>query len=130
MHDLWIEKEMWEIDEKNLMSQIRITKSKGWVTNAEIETIRRKIDNESRGEVNEGITQESDNIVDISDANVDTNHADSVNKEPITIIENDLSDSERDRLLRLREALTGDDIGKMEVNLKYGHKEKVKEEII
>ena len=99
---------MWEIDEKNLMSQIRITKSKGWVTNAEIETIRRKIDNESRGEVNESITQESDNIVDISDANVDTNHADSVNKEPITIIENDLSDSERDRLLRLREALTGD----------------------
>ena len=90
------------------MSQIRITKSKGWVTNTEIERIRRKIDNESRGEVNEGITQERDNIVDISDENVDTNHAESVNDETITIIENDLSDSERDRLLRLREALTGD----------------------
>ena len=112
------------------MSQIRITKSKGWVTNTEIERIRRKIDNESRGEVNEGITQERDNIVDISDENVDTNHAESVNDETITIIENDLSDSERDRLLRLREALTGDDFGKMEVNLKYEHKEKVKEEII
>ena len=106
------------------MSQIRITKSKGWVTNTEIERIRRKIDNESRGEVNEGIMQESDNIVDISDENVDMNHAHSVNEEPIIIIENDLSDSERDRLLRLREALTGDDFGKMEVNLKYGHKKK------
>ena len=124
MHDLWIEKKMWEIDGKNLMSQIRITKSKGWVTNTEIETIRRKIHNESRGEVNEGIMQESDNIVDISDENVDMNHAHSVNEEPIIIIENDLSDSERDRLLRLREALTGDDFSKMEVNLKYGHKKK------
>ena len=130
MHDLWIEKKMWEIDRKNLMSQIRITKSKGWVTNTEIETIRRKIHNESRGEVNEDIMQESDNIVDISDENVDMNHAHSVNEEPIIIIENDLSDSERDRLLRLREALTGDDFGKMEVNLKYGHRKKVKEEII
>ena len=124
MHDLWIEKKMWEIDGKNLMSQIRITKSKGWVTNTEIETIRRKIHNESRGEVNEDIMQESDNIVDIRDENVDMNHAHSVNEEPIIIIENDLSDSERDRLLRLREALTGDDFGKMEVNLKYGHKKK------
>ena len=115
---------MWEIDGKNLMSQIRITKSKGWVTNTEIETIRRKIHNESRGEVNEDIMQESDNIVDISDENVDMNHAHSVNEEPIIIIENDLSDSERDRLLRLREALTGDDFSKMEVNLKYGHKKK------
>ena len=29
VHDLWIEKGMWEIDEKNLMNQIRIMKSKG-----------------------------------------------------------------------------------------------------
>ena len=49
-------------------------------------------------------------------------HADSMNEEPITIIENDLSDSKRDRLLRLREALKGDDFGKTEVNLKYGDK--------
>ena len=58
VHDLWIEMGMWEIDEKNLMNQIRMIKSKGWVTNIEIETIRRKIENE-RDEVNEGtmITQ-------------------------------------------------------------------------
>ena len=40
VHDLRIEKGMWEIDEKNLMTQIRMIKSKGWVTN--IELIRRK----------------------------------------------------------------------------------------
>ena len=43
---------MWEADKKNLVNQIRIIKSKGWVTNIEIETIRRKIENESRDEVN------------------------------------------------------------------------------
>ena len=35
--------------------------------------------------------QGSDNIVDINDENVEINHADRVNEEPITIIENDLS---------------------------------------
>ena len=34
-------------------------------------------------------------------------HADSMNEESITIIENDLSNSKRDWLLRLREALDG-----------------------
>ena len=121
---------MWEIDKKNLMNQIRIIKSKGWVTNIEIETIRRKIENEGRDEVNEGTIQESVNIADIYDENVDINHADSANEEPIRIIENDLSDSERDRFLRLREALKGDNFGKTEVNLKYGDKEKIKEEVI
>ena len=130
MHDLWIENGMWETDEKNLMNQVRIIKSKGWVTNTEIETIRRKIENEGRDEVNEGAIQESDNIADINDENVDINYADSANEKPIRIIENDLSDSERDRLLRLREALEGDDFGKTEVNLKYGDKEKIKEEVI
>ena len=105
-------------------------KSKGWVTNIEIETIRRKIENEGRDEVNEGTIKESDNTADIYDENGDINHADSANEEPIRIIENDLSDSERDRLLRLREALEGDDFGKREVNLKYGDKEKIKEEVI
>ena len=52
MHDLWIECGMWKIDLKNLMNQIRMIKSKGWVTNTEIETIRRKIDNKGRDEVN------------------------------------------------------------------------------
>ena len=112
------------------MNQIRMIKSKGWVTNTEIETIRRKIENEGRDEVNEGKIQESDNIADINDENVDIKHADSANKEPIRIIENDLSDSKRDRLFRLREAFEGDDFGKMEVNLKYGDKEKIKEEVI
>ena len=130
VHDLWIEKGMWEIDEKNLMNQIRMIKSKGWVTNTEIETIRRKIDNEGRDEVNEDKMQEGDNIANINDENIDINHADSANEEPITIIENDLSDSERNRLLRLRETLEGDDFGKTEVNLKYGDKEKIKEEVI
>ena len=68
---LWIEKRMWEIDEKNLMNQIRMIKSKGWVTNTQIETIRRKIDSKSRDEVNEGTMQESHNIVGINDENVD-----------------------------------------------------------
>ena len=106
-----------------------MTKSKGWVTNTEIETIKRKIDN-GRDKVNEGTMQESDNIADINDENADIKHADSANEEPIKITENDLSDSEIDRLLRLREALEGNDFGKTEVKLKYGDKEKIKEEII
>ena len=81
------------------MNQIRMIKSKGWVTNTEIETIRRKIDNKGRDEVNEGTMQESDNIADINDENVDINHADSVNEEHITIIQNDLRDSKRNNLL-------------------------------
>ena len=103
--------------------------SKGWVTNTEIETIRRKIENEGRDEVNESAIQKRDNTAGIYDENVDINHANSANEEFIRI-ENDLSDSERDRLSRLREALEGDDFGKMEVNLKYGDKEKIKEEVI
>ena len=99
------------------MNQIRMIKSKGRLRNIETEIIRRKTENESRDEVNEGTIQESDNTADINDENVDTNHEDTVNEEPIKIIENDLSDSERDRLLRLREALEDDDFGKMEVNL-------------
>ena len=67
--------------------------------------------------------------MDIYDENVDINHANSANEEPISIIEN-LSDSERDRLLRLREVLEGNDFGKTEVNLKYGDKEKIKEEVL
>ena len=130
VHDLWIEMGMWEIDEKKLMNQIRMIKSKGWVTNIEIETIRRKIENEGRDEVNEGTIKESDNTANIYDENGDINHADRANKEPIRIVENVLSDSERDRLLRLRESLEGDDFGKTEVNLKYGDKEKIKEEVI
>ena len=130
VHGLWIEKGMWEIDEKNLMNQIRMIKSKGWVTNTEIKTIRRKIENEGRDEVNEGAMQEIDNMADINDENVDINHADSANEEPIRITENDLSDSESDRLFRLREALEGDDFGKLEVSLKDGDKEKIKKDVI
>ena len=79
MHDLWIERGMWQTDEKNLMNQIRMIKTKGWVTNTEIETIRREIYNEGRVEVNEGTMHDSDNIADINNENVDINHADSAN---------------------------------------------------
>ena len=105
-------------------------KSKGWVTNIEIETIRKKIENKGRDDVNKGKIQESDNTADIYDEIVDINHGDSANEEPIRIIENDLNDFERDRILRLREALEGDNFGKTEENLKYGDKEKIKEELI
>ena len=105
-------------------------KFKGWVTNTETETIRRKIDNKGRDEVNEDTMHDGDSIADINDENVDINRADSANVEPITIIEIDLSDSERNRLLRLRETLEGDDFGKAKVKLKYGDKEKIKEEVI
>ena len=47
--------------------------------NIETETIRRKIENESRDEVNEGTIQESDNTAYINNENVDTNRADSAN---------------------------------------------------
>ena len=66
----------------------------------------------------------------INDKNFDINHADSVNEEPITITENYLGDSERDRFLRLRESLEVDDFDKREMNLKYGDKEQIKEEVI
>ena len=87
-------------------------KSKGLVTNIEIETIRRTIDNDGRDEPNEGTMQESDNTAGNYEEDVDINHADTVNEEPIRITENDLSNSERERLLRLREALGGDDLVK------------------
>ena len=88
VHDLWIEKGMWQTDEKNLMNQIRMIKTKGWVTNTEIETIRRKIYNEGRDEVNEDTMHDSDNIndeniADINDENIDINHVDSANEEPL-----------------------------------------------
>ena len=68
--------------------------------------------------------------MDIYDKNDDINHADSANEEPIEMNENDLKDSERVRLLRLREALEDNDFDKTEGNLKYGDKEKLKEEVI
>ena len=55
---------------------------------------------------------ESDNTAGNYEEDVDINHADTVNEEPIRITENDLSNSERERLLRLREALEGDDLVK------------------
>ena len=61
------------------MNQIRMNKSKGRVRNIETETIKRKIENESRDKANEGTIQESDNTADINDENVDTNHVDSAN---------------------------------------------------
>ena len=119
MHDLRIEKGIRKIDENNLMNQIRIIK-------LEIETIRTKIEYERRDEVNDATIQEDDNIADIYVENDVINHTDSVNEEPIEITEIDLSDSKRDRLLRLREALEDNDFGKTEVNLKYGDQEKLK----
>ena len=68
--------------------------------------------------------------MDIYDKNDDINHVDSANEEPIEMNENDLKDSERVRLLRLREALEDNDFDKTEGNLKYGDKEKLKEEVI
>ena len=56
-------------------------KAKGWVTNTEKETIRRKIENEGRDEVNDDARQESDNILDINDENVDFNQI--VRKNPL-----------------------------------------------
>ena len=87
-------------------------KSKGLVTNIEIGTIRRTIENDGRDEPNEGTMQESDNAAGNYEEDVDINHADTVNEEPIRITENDLSNSERERLLRSREALGGDDLVK------------------
>ena len=51
VHPLWIEKGMSGIDKKNLMNQIRMIKSKGQVTNTEIEIISRKIESEGRDNV-------------------------------------------------------------------------------
>ena len=74
--------------------------------------------------------QESNTIADVNDENVDINHTDIANDEPIRTTENGLSDYERDRLLRLREALGGDDFGKTEMKLKYEDNEKINEEVI
>ena len=105
-------------------------KSKCWLTNAEIETIRRKIENKGRDQVTDGIIQENDIIVDLYDENDDVSYADSANEGPIEITQNDLSNYERDRLLRLREVLQDNDFGKTELNQKYGDKEKLKEQVI
>ena len=114
VHDLWIEKGMREFDENILMNGIRMMKSTGWVTNVEIEIIRRKIENKGRDKVSDGKIKENDNTADTYDKNDDINHADSANEEPIEITENDLNDSERNRLLRLTKALEDNDFGKTE----------------
>ena len=114
VYDLWIEKGMREFDENILMNGIRMMKSTGWVTNVEIEIIRRKIENEGRDKVSDGKIKENDNTADTYDKNDDINHADSANEEPIEITENDLNDSERNRLLRLTKALEDNDFGKTE----------------
>ena len=82
------------------------------VSNHSGETIRRKIKSEGRDEVDEGTIQESHKTADIYNENVDINHADSANEEPIRIVEYDLSGFKRDRRLRLKEALEGDDFRK------------------
>ena len=69
---------------------------------------------EGRDGIDDGTIQENDNTADIYDEINDINLADSANKEPIEITENDLGDSERDSLLRLREALEDNDFGKTE----------------
>ena len=114
VHDLWIEKGMREFDENILMNGIRMMKSTGWVTNVEIEIIRRKIENKGRDKVSDVKIKENDNAADTYDKNDDINHADSANEEPIEITENDLNDSERNRLLRLTKALEDNDFGKTE----------------
>ena len=48
---------------------MRMIKPKGWVTDVEIETIKRKIENESSDDVNDGTIQENDNTTDIYDEN-------------------------------------------------------------
>ena len=53
MHDLWIEKGMWETDEKKSNEPNKNDTSKGWVTNIEIKITRRKIENEGRNKVND-----------------------------------------------------------------------------
>ena len=117
---------MWEIDENNLMNQMIMIKWKGLVTNVQIDKIKRKIENESRYKVNDGTTQQTDNTTAIYDENDNMNPADSESEEPNEITENDLSDSKRNRLLRLTEALENDNFDK--ATLKYGDKEKLREE--
>ena len=66
---------MWGIDENNVMNQIRMIKSKGWVPDVELETIRRKIENESSDDVNDGTIQENGNAADIYYESCDINDA-------------------------------------------------------
>ena len=129
-HNLWIEKGVWEIYEKkpnepNKNDQVQRSCSK-----YRNRIHQQKMEKERRDEVNEGTMQQTDNIADINDDNVDINQADSANEEPIKIIENELSDCERNWLLRLREAFQGDDFGKTEKNLKYGDEEEYKEQVV
>ena len=57
MDDSRTEKEMQEINENNLLNQIRMIKSTCLVINVEIEKTMRKIENEGRDEVNDGTIQ-------------------------------------------------------------------------
>ena len=83
VHDLWMVKGMWEIDKNNLINQTRMVNFKGWVTNVEIEIIKRQIKNEGKDEVNNDKTQENDNTADIYNENDDINYGVSANEEPI-----------------------------------------------
>ena len=85
VHNLWIKKEMWEIDENNRMNQIRMMKPKDWVNNLEIEAIRREIENEGRDEENDGKIHGNDHTADMHNKNDNINHVCSANEEPIKI---------------------------------------------
>ena len=85
VHNLWIKKGVWEIDENNRMNQIRMMNPKDWVKNLEIEAIRREIENEGRDEENDGKIQGNDHTADMHDKNDNINHVCSANEEPIKI---------------------------------------------
>ena len=130
VHELWIEKRIWHIHENNLMNQIRMIKSKGWLANVEIETIRRKIDNKDRDKENNGTLEKNDERADINVENVGIDHTEIVNEVPNVIRDgNDLTNTERDRLLKMAHALEDNGLDKG-FNLKYTDKEKLREEVI
>lgn len=105
-----------------------IIKSKGWLTIAEIETIRRKTDSKGRDKEGNGVLEENDKSAEINvesigtaDINIENfgiNQADSVNEGPIVIRqESDLTKICRDRLLKKRQLLEDNVLENKEINL-------------
>ena len=128
VHEYWNQKGMFEIEEKILMNQIRAIVSKGWLTQLEMETIKRNV---RRGSQNEEVTEIVDmqeEVVDLPEPNISMQEETVLEENHALSIEDELTEEEKNRLDRLRSIITGDNTAKI-YDLKYQDRSKLKQEI-
>ena len=75
VHEYWEEKNMFDIEEKILMNQIRTIIKKGWLTKVEIETIKRRVESQLANQ---------DENVDVDDLEVRDERSETNSHERVT----------------------------------------------